>query len=101
MWKLKHLFMNAEQGAEQPGGGNGGGEDGGNNPGAGEPSGSSLLSTGAGEPGANDWLPNHRKQESLHSARTTSAPENASRLHSISVSMPVIAKEHARRFDGG
>ena len=21
MWKLKHLFMNAEQGAEQPGGG--------------------------------------------------------------------------------
>lgn len=57
MWKLKHLFMNAEQGAEQPGGGNGGGEDGGNNPGAGEPSGNSLLSTGAGEPGANDWLP--------------------------------------------
>ncbi|EFU5376463.1 hypothetical protein NRC00_001523, partial [Salmonella enterica] len=51
MWKLKHLFMNAELGAEQPGGGNGGGEDGGNNPGAGEPSGNSLLSTGAGEPG--------------------------------------------------
>lgn len=57
MWKLKHLFMNAEQGAEQPGGGNGGGEDGGNNPGAGEPSGNSLLSTGAGEPGTSDWLP--------------------------------------------
>ncbi|HIC7823458.1 TPA: hypothetical protein ACW7KR_000102 [Enterobacter hormaechei] len=59
MWKLKHLFMNAEQGAEQPGGGNGGGEDGGssNNPGTGEPSGNSLLSTGAGEQGANDWLP--------------------------------------------
>ena len=57
MWKLKHLFMNAEQGAEQLGGGNGGGEDGGNNPGTGEPSGNSLLSTGAGEPGASDWLP--------------------------------------------
>ena len=57
MWKLKHLFMNAEQGAEQPAGGNGGGEDGGNNPGTGEPSGNSLLSTGAGEQGANDWLP--------------------------------------------
>jgi hypothetical protein len=48
--------MNAEQSAEQPGG-NGGGDDGGNNPGTGEPSGNSLLSTGAGEPGANDWLP--------------------------------------------
>ncbi|ENZ9093126.1 hypothetical protein ACHCAI_001029 [Enterobacter asburiae] len=57
MWKLKHLFMNAEQGAEQPGGGNGGGEDGGNNPGAGDPSGNSLLSTGAGEQGASDWIP--------------------------------------------
>ncbi|MDU1559360.1 MULTISPECIES: hypothetical protein [Enterobacter] len=57
MWKLKHLFMNAEQGAEQPGGGNGGSEDGSNNPGTGEPSGNSLLSTGAGEPGASDWLP--------------------------------------------
>ncbi|MDV0787367.1 hypothetical protein VC623_22425 [Citrobacter amalonaticus] len=56
MWKLKHLFMNAEPGAEQ-GGGNGGGNDGGNNPGTGDPSGNSLLSTGAGEPGANDWLP--------------------------------------------
>lgn len=56
MWKLKHLFMNAELSAEQPGG-NGGGDDGGNNPGTGEPSGNSLLSTGAGEPGANDWLP--------------------------------------------
>ncbi|EBI7140872.1 hypothetical protein D2U38_02575 [Salmonella enterica] len=57
MWKIKHLFMNAEPGAEQPGGGNGGGEDGGNNPGAGEPSGNSLRSTGAGEPGTSDWLP--------------------------------------------
>lgn len=57
MWKLKHLFMNAEQGAEQPGGGNGGGDEGSNNPGTGEPSGNSLLSTGAGEQGANDWLP--------------------------------------------
>ncbi|HCD8182790.1 TPA: hypothetical protein ACTV5X_001311 [Enterobacter roggenkampii] len=57
MWKIKHLFMNAEQGAEQPGGGNGGGEDGSNNPGTGEPSGNSLLSAGAGEPGASDWLP--------------------------------------------
>lgn len=57
MWKLKHLFMNAEQGAEQSGGG--GDNDGGssNNPGTGEPSGNSLLSTGAGEQGANDWLP--------------------------------------------
>ncbi|HIG9580641.1 TPA: hypothetical protein ACYEKW_002008 [Escherichia coli] len=53
MWKLKHLFMNAEPGAEQPGGGNGGGDDGGNNPGTGN----SLLSTGASEPGATDWLP--------------------------------------------
>lgn len=57
MWKIKHLFMNAEPGAEQPGGGNGGGNDGGNNPGTGDPTGSSLLSTGAGEPGATDWLP--------------------------------------------
>lgn len=56
MWKIKHLFMNAEPGAEQ-GGGNGGGNDGGNNPGTGDPSGNSLLSTGAGEPGATDWLP--------------------------------------------
>jgi len=55
MWKLKHLFMNAEPGAEQPG--SGGGDDSGNNPGTGEPSGNSLLSTGAGEPGALDWLP--------------------------------------------
>lgn len=54
MWKIKHLFMNAEQGAEQPG--SGGGDDG-NNPGTGEPSGNSLLSTGAGEQGATDWLP--------------------------------------------
>lgn len=57
MWTLKQLFMNAEPGAEQPGGGNGGGGDGNNNPGTGEPSGNSLLSTGAGEPGANDWIP--------------------------------------------
>lgn len=59
MWKLKHLFMNAEQGAEQSGGGgdNDGGNSNGNNPGTGEPSGNSLLSTGAGEPGASDWLP--------------------------------------------
>ena len=58
MWKLKHLFMNEEPGAEQSGGGgdnNGGGSS--NNPGTGEPSGNSLLSTGAGEPGASDWLP--------------------------------------------
>ncbi|MEX0574202.1 hypothetical protein ABZE59_003080, partial [Enterobacter cloacae subsp. cloacae] len=53
------LFMNAEQGAEQSGGGgdNDGGNSNGNNPGTGEPSGNSLLSTGAGEPGASDWLP--------------------------------------------
>ncbi|ECD9441302.1 hypothetical protein FNH85_06330 [Salmonella enterica subsp. salamae] len=57
MWKIKHLFMNAEPGAEQPGGGNGGGDDGWNNPGTGDPSGNSLLSTGADEPGATDWLP--------------------------------------------
>lgn len=55
MWKIKHLFMNAEPGAEQSGGG--GDNDGGNNPGTGESSGNSLLSTGAGEPGASDWLP--------------------------------------------
>ncbi|HEI8709720.1 hypothetical protein G8C42_14165 [Citrobacter freundii] len=57
MWKIKHLFMNAEPGAEQPGGGSGGGNDGGSNPGTGDPSGNSLLSTGAGEQGATDWLP--------------------------------------------
>ncbi|HEI8775480.1 hypothetical protein [Enterobacter cloacae] len=59
MWMLKHLFMNAEQGAEQSGGGgdNDGGNSNGNNPGTGEPSGNSLLSTGANEPGASDWLP--------------------------------------------
>ncbi|CDZ82513.1 hypothetical protein BN1086_02788 [Citrobacter koseri] len=56
MWKIKHLFMNAEPSAEQ-GGGNGGDNDGGNKSGTGEPSGNSLLSTGAGEPGATDWLP--------------------------------------------
>lgn len=55
MWKIKHLFMNAELGAEQPG--SGGDNDGGNNSGTGETSGNSLLSTGAGEPGATDWLP--------------------------------------------
>lgn len=59
MWMLKDLFMNAEQGAEQSGGGgdNDGGNSNGNNPGTGESSGNSLLSTGAGEQGANDWLP--------------------------------------------
>lgn len=61
MWKIKHLFMNAEQGAEAPAGSTGG-DDGGNgggaeNPGAGNPAGNSLLSTGADEPGANDWIP--------------------------------------------
>lgn len=61
MWKIKHLFMNAEQGAEAPAGSTGG-NDGGNgggaeNPGAGNPAGTSLLSTGSGEPGANDWIP--------------------------------------------
>ncbi|KFC08510.1 hypothetical protein GTGU_01427 [Trabulsiella guamensis ATCC 49490] len=62
MWKLKHLFMNAEQGAEQ-GGGNGGGNDagtGGNNGGEqgnGNPAGNSLLGTGAEQQGAGDWLP--------------------------------------------
>ncbi|MGQ4641957.1 hypothetical protein ACUIG5_09195 [Raoultella ornithinolytica] len=60
MWKIKHLFMNAEQGAEAPAGSTGG-NDGGNgggaeNLGAGNPAGTSLLSTG-GEPGANDWIP--------------------------------------------
>ncbi|EPK5524057.1 TPA: hypothetical protein ACIJY7_004199 [Klebsiella pneumoniae] len=60
MWKIKHLFMNAEQGAEAPAGSTGG-NDGGNgggaeNPGAGNPVGNSLLGTG-GEPGANDWIP--------------------------------------------
>ncbi|TJZ66197.1 hypothetical protein [Raoultella planticola] len=60
MWKIKHRFMNAEQGAEAPAGSTGG-NDGGNgggaeNPGAGNPAGTSLLSTG-GEPGANDWIP--------------------------------------------
>ncbi|HID3486904.1 TPA: hypothetical protein ACXE50_005146 [Klebsiella aerogenes] len=61
MWKIKHLFMNAEQGAEAPAGSTGG-NDGGNgggaeNPGAGNPAGNSLLSTGAGEQGENDWIP--------------------------------------------
>lgn len=61
MWKIKHLFMNAEQGDEAPAGSTGG-NDGGNgggaeNPGAGNPAGNTLLSTGAGEPGANDWIP--------------------------------------------
>jgi hypothetical protein len=61
MWKIKHLFMNAEQGAEAPAG-NAGGDNAGNgggteNPGGGNPAGTSLLSTGAGEQGADDWLP--------------------------------------------
>ncbi|MDH2438121.1 hypothetical protein QCF24_06735 [Klebsiella pneumoniae] len=60
MWKIKHLFMNAEPG--NAGGSNPGGNDGGNgggaeNPGAGNPAGTSLLSTGSGEPGADDWIP--------------------------------------------
>lgn len=61
MWKFKHLFMNTETGAEAPTG-NAGGDDAGNgdgtqNPGGGTPAGTSLLSTGAGEQGADDWLP--------------------------------------------
>ncbi|SWP88591.1 Uncharacterised protein [Klebsiella pneumoniae] len=52
--------MNAEPG--NAGGSNPGGNDGGNgggaeNPGAGNPAGTSLLSTGSGEPGADDWIP--------------------------------------------
>lgn len=57
MWKIKHLFMNAEQGAEAPAGNTGGNDGGAENPGAVNPAGNSLLSTGAGEPGANDWIP--------------------------------------------
>lgn len=59
MWKLKHLFMNAEPGSEAPAGNAGGGDggNGGDNPGTGEPSGKSLLGSGASEPGATDWLP--------------------------------------------
>ncbi|HDE1046442.1 TPA: hypothetical protein PCB23_002641 [Klebsiella pneumoniae] len=61
MWKFKHLFMNTETGAEAPagnaGGDNAGNGDGTQNPGGGTPAGTSLLSTGAGEPGADDWLP--------------------------------------------
>lgn len=61
MWKIKHLLMNAEQGAEAPagstGGNDGGNGDGTQNPGGGTPAGTSLLSTGAGEQGADDWLP--------------------------------------------
>lgn len=61
MWKFKHFFMNTETGAEAPAG-NAGGDDAGNgdgtqNPGGGTPAGTSLLSTGAGEQGADDWLP--------------------------------------------
>lgn len=61
MWKFKHLFMNTETGAEAPAG-NAGGDDAGNgngtqNPGGGTPAGTSILSTGAGEQGADDWLP--------------------------------------------
>lgn len=61
MWKFKHLFMNTETGAEAPAG-SAGGDDAGNgdgtqNPGGGTPAGTSLLSTGAGEQGADDWLP--------------------------------------------
>lgn len=64
MWKTKHLFMNAEQGAEAPAGNAGGADagtgDGTQNANAGDPAGGSLLSTGAGEQGeqgATDWLP--------------------------------------------
>ena len=61
MWKIKHLLMNAEQGAEAPagstGGNDGGNGDGTQNPGGGNPAGTSLLSTGAVEQGADDWLP--------------------------------------------
>ncbi|MFM3294861.1 hypothetical protein AB8S18_05965 [Klebsiella pneumoniae subsp. ozaenae] len=61
MWKIKHLLMNAEQGAEAPagstGGNDGGNGDGTQNPGGGTPAGTSLLSTGAGEQGADDWIP--------------------------------------------
>ncbi|MGV1510767.1 hypothetical protein ACVSSC_20855 [Klebsiella pneumoniae] len=61
MWKFKHLFMNTETGAEAPagnaGGDNAGNGDGTQNPGGGTPAGTSLLSTGAGEQGADDWLP--------------------------------------------
>ncbi|NHJ27355.1 hypothetical protein HAP90_00280 [Klebsiella quasipneumoniae subsp. similipneumoniae] len=61
MWKIKHLLMNAAQGAEAPagstGGNDGGNGDGTQNPGGGTPAGTSLLSTGAGEQGADDWLP--------------------------------------------
>lgn len=61
MWKFKHLFMNTETGAEAPagnaGGDNAGNGDGTQNPGGGTPAGTSLLSTGAGEQGVDDWLP--------------------------------------------
>lgn len=57
MWKLKHLFMNAEQGAEAPEGNDAGNDGGTENQGGSNPAGNSLLGTGAGEPGANDWLP--------------------------------------------
>lgn len=61
MWKFKHLFMNTETGAEAPagnaGGDNAGNGDGTQNSGGGTPAGTSLLSTGAGEQGADDWLP--------------------------------------------
>lgn len=60
MWKRKHLFMNAEPGdagGSDPGGNDGGNGDGAQNPGGGNPAGTSLLSTGAGEQGADDWIP--------------------------------------------
>ncbi|WP_407084797.1 hypothetical protein [Pluralibacter gergoviae] len=61
MWKIKHLFMNAEQGADAPAG-NAGGSDAGNDGGtqnAGAPAGGSLLSTGADGQGQGEdgWLP--------------------------------------------
>lgn len=61
MWTIKNLFMNAEQGAEAPAGNAGGADagtgDGTQNSGAGNPAGGSLLSTGADEQGASDWIP--------------------------------------------
>ncbi|ELN2738922.1 hypothetical protein [Pluralibacter gergoviae] len=63
MWKIKHLFMNAEQGADAPAGNAGGGDagnDGGTqNANAGAPAGGSLLSTGADGQGQGEdgWLP--------------------------------------------
>lgn len=52
MWKIKHLFMNADAGADA--GGNGDAD----NPGANDNGGDSLLSTGAqNQPAEGDWVP--------------------------------------------